>query len=546
MDFKIIFSEHSAELPDGAVAGRVGEHNATILDILLPADFSFNADFYTVYFNGDASYPVTDIPNVEGAVFTEYGSIIFPLSAAYTQHPGLTVSVAAYSKQGDEVRFLRCTPTVALKLTESPLTDLAKPAGLAIAVHECLVLKHGHDNKNVLDKLADQSGSLTYNGRPIGGDAERLAELEAKVQQNTTAITAQGQTVSAVGQRTTAIEALVPSAASSTNQLSDKAYVDTSVATNTAWFRGTFNSLEELQAYEGEVTNNDYAYVVVRDPLDESLIKEYTRYKYNGSTEVWMYEYSIQLHDLTQEQIDALNSGISADRLNGIVAQVAELVKNTTFSDFQLLEVGKLYDHLIPNPDQYSVPVYIASDAEFHLAMYFVGSDCATVDYEPVSNTLDFGCTIPGEIENVTITGFSFNDTMLTPSDPMYRYALELFSQLYNVDEVSMELQYHEDGLRVPTGGALIAGNSYYLPVHEGASISLTAYKAEKGYAANDQIELYVHVLGEGDVYFDNVVGSYGGAVPELTEGFHKIILTYFPNYGWCIGSTKMEGLDAS
>ena len=43
-----------------------------------------------------------------------------------------------------------------------------------------------------------------------------------------------------------AIIALIPSAASALNQLADKAFVNSSIATNTATFRGTFNLVSDL------------------------------------------------------------------------------------------------------------------------------------------------------------------------------------------------------------------------------------------------------------------------------------------------------------
>ena len=54
----------------------------------------------------------------------------------------------------------------------------------------------------------------------------------------------------------------IPSQASSSNQLADKEFVNSSIATNTANFIGTFENETLLEAYSGTVTNNDYAFVV--------------------------------------------------------------------------------------------------------------------------------------------------------------------------------------------------------------------------------------------------------------------------------------------
>lgn len=58
------------------------------------------------------------------------------------------------------------------------------------------------------------------------------------------------------------INGKIPSAATTTNQLADKSFVNSSISTNTANFIGTFNSVSSLEAYSGTITNNDYAFVV--------------------------------------------------------------------------------------------------------------------------------------------------------------------------------------------------------------------------------------------------------------------------------------------
>ena len=58
------------------------------------------------------------------------------------------------------------------------------------------------------------------------------------------------------------IKDLIPAEATSTNQLADKEFVNSSIATNTANFIGTFDSVSSLGGYSGTVTNNDYAFVI--------------------------------------------------------------------------------------------------------------------------------------------------------------------------------------------------------------------------------------------------------------------------------------------
>lgn len=115
-----------------------------------------------------------------------------------------------------------------------------------------------------------------------------------------------------------AIEAKIPSAASSNNQLADKAFVNSSIATNTATFKGTFNSFAELQAVTG-ATNNDYGFVI---EYDEQGNEYYDRYKYNGSA--WVFEYKIESTPFTAAQWAAIQSGITS----GDVTKLSALPTN--------------------------------------------------------------------------------------------------------------------------------------------------------------------------------------------------------------------------
>lgn len=131
----------------------------------------------------------------------------------------------------------------------------------------------------------------------------------------------------------TDIQALIPAQASEENKLADKNFVNSSVATNTSYFIGTFNSVEELKAYTGEVTNNDYAFVISTDAQGNTV---YNRYKYNGDTQGWLYEYSLNNSSFTADQWAAINSGATPEA----IAQI-ETNKNN-IADLQANKQDKL------------------------------------------------------------------------------------------------------------------------------------------------------------------------------------------------------------
>ena len=126
--------------------------------------------------------------------------------------------------------------------------------------------------------------------------------------------------------RVDAIEALIPSQATSLNQLADKAFVNSSIATATATYQGSYNLVSDLSlttsatreqiasaladAIVGE-DNNDYAFVEI--PTSDSTptqIASVERYKFNGTA--WAYEYTLNNSGMTAAQWAALNSGITA------------------------------------------------------------------------------------------------------------------------------------------------------------------------------------------------------------------------------------------
>ena len=92
-------------------------------------------------------------------------------------------------------------------------------------------------------------------------------------------------------------------------------FVNSSIATNTANYISNngepFTSVEELEAYTGTVTNNDYAFVTGTDSEGNTY---YDRYKatVSGSTVTWALEYRLNNSSFTAAQWSAINSGITS------------------------------------------------------------------------------------------------------------------------------------------------------------------------------------------------------------------------------------------
>lgn len=103
------------------------------------------------------------------------------------------------------------------------------------------------------------------------------------------------------------INSKIPNQASSENKLADKNFVNSSIATNTANFLGTYSTLAEIEAIPNP-TNNDYAFLETTDSAGNTL---YDRYKYSGEDEEWLFEYELNNSGFTAEQWATINSGLT-------------------------------------------------------------------------------------------------------------------------------------------------------------------------------------------------------------------------------------------
>ena len=123
-----------------------------------------------------------------------------------------------------------------------------------------------------------------------------------------------------LGQRITTIEEVIPNQATPSNQLADKAFVNSSIATNTANFLGTYTSLADIEAIPNP-TNNDYAYLETTDTAGNTL---YDRYKYSAEDEQWLFEYELNNSSFTAEQWATINSGLTQSSVSSDISSAIE------------------------------------------------------------------------------------------------------------------------------------------------------------------------------------------------------------------------------
>lgn len=141
--------------------------------------------------------------------------------------------------------------------------------------------------------------------------------------------------VDEVKRSVSAIEAKIPTEASSQNQLADKDFVNEGIATASADFKGTYNSLQELEQVEANA--NDYGFVIVEDEYGNS---RYDRYKY-AESEGWLYEYSVNSVQFSNAQWNAINSGIVDSDVTKLNALPTASQLQASFNSKVDKEIGK-------------------------------------------------------------------------------------------------------------------------------------------------------------------------------------------------------------
>lgn len=217
-------------------------------------------------------------------------------------------------------------------LSTNDYTDAEKTklAGLEnyddTAVRELIAGKQDTINDLTTIRSGAQAGATAYQKPSTGIPATDLA---SDVQSDIAAIDT--------------IEEVIPEQASSSNQLADKGFVNSSIATATATYRDSYNLVSDLSltvsATQQQIAdalaskmaalsitpdNNDYCFVQI--PTADATpteIARIDRYKYNGTA--WAYEYSLNNSSFTAAQWAALNSGITS----GLVAKLFALPTNS-------------------------------------------------------------------------------------------------------------------------------------------------------------------------------------------------------------------------
>lgn len=199
----------------------------------------------------------------------------------------------------------------------------------------------GNDLGNPVTISTEDTGAtsveVTGNGNAVTEASYSSAERKITLTKGTNFATSSELT--GVNNRVTAIEGKIPSEATSSNQLADKQFVNSSIATATATFRGTYNLVSDLSlttnATEQQIAtalltaistadNNDYCFVQI--PTSDATpteIARIDRYKFNGTS--WSFEYSLNNSGFTASQWAAINSGATTTNISQIGTNTSDI-----------------------------------------------------------------------------------------------------------------------------------------------------------------------------------------------------------------------------
>ena len=197
---------------------------------------------------------------------------------------------------------------------------------------------HNFIDRIVAEGLADEISARRSADAVLQGAINAITALIPSTASSSNKL-ATSSDVNVVQASISDIQALIPSQATSQNQLADKDFVNSSIATNTANFLGTYTSLADIEAIQNP-TNNDYAYL---QTVDSAGNTQFQRYKYSSADSQWHYEYTLNNSSFTAEQWATINSGLTASsvsqQINSAVASEATARDTAIASAVNALDV---------------------------------------------------------------------------------------------------------------------------------------------------------------------------------------------------------------
>ena len=273
------------------------------------------------------------------------------------------------------------------------------------------------DISNKVSQLSAESTNTQYPGAKTVYDA--IEDVQDNIRAEANARNAQDTLLS---DRINSVETLIPGTAAVDNKLTDENFVNSSISTNTATFRGTFNIVTNLglttSAGEQDIVealiakfeslqitpdNNDYCFIAYPNAQNPESFDKYDRYKY--SENIWEYEFTLNNSSFTAAQWLAINSGITHDLVQQIGSSANNIMllqndkvdkvmgKQLSTEDFTTAEKNKLAETLVTPTSTPTTTEIVAVDNTNSQTMLSIGdglkieNGTLKADYTTVLNT---------------------------------------------------------------------------------------------------------------------------------------------------------------
>ena len=227
--------------------------------------------------------------------------------------------------------------------TKSQVDTLLSGKQATLSTAQLNAVNSGIDSSKV-SQIATNTSAAATNAANISTLQSTTSSLQSQVSNHTTSIAGLTSRVTAAEGDIATIEGKIPTQASSSNQLADKQFVNSTIQTATAHFRGNWATWSAVPTSasgypadaEGNTTPTSNDYMVVQDAsgYTGSTLSGTWRFKYSGvwstdGTAGWLPEYQVNETPLTSAQLDALNSGATTTNIGQIATNTTNIGLNT-------------------------------------------------------------------------------------------------------------------------------------------------------------------------------------------------------------------------
>ena len=172
-----VLIDFTADVPiaPGTVLGRQGENNATALLIKIPAEMLNNeaVELISLAAQIGAGYVA------RSELIAKAETITVKLDSRMTTVNSLSIQLEGYdSTKSLLVKSAKIDNLIFEKSVTGETPELEGNAGVIADIAANTSARHTHENAETLNKLGDSNGSLTYDGKAVGGRQTATVTLD--------------------------------------------------------------------------------------------------------------------------------------------------------------------------------------------------------------------------------------------------------------------------------------------------------------------------------------------------------------------------------